>query len=155
MDLEPEDLDFSAVVRGVIKRFGQQVPVDQIRLDLAPITGRSDRLRFEQVVANLVSNAVKYGNSNPIDIVLRAEGDLVRLAVKDRGIGIAPDDQRRLFERFARAVPRRQYGGFGLGLWIARETVRVMGGQIALESQPGQGSTFTVSFPRMLAVKGR
>jgi hypothetical protein len=72
---------------------------------------------------------------------------LARLRVRDRGLGIPPEDQVRIFERFERAVPTRHYGGFGLGLWISRQLVEAMGGNIQVDSTPGQGSTFTVELP--------
>ncbi len=149
LDLEPEDVRFDAVVQTVLRRFGTQVTDRQVLLDLEPIAGRCDRLRFEQVVTNLISNAVKYGEEQPIAISLRADDEIVHFSVTDHGIGIDPDRQKQLFKRFVRAVPRRQYGGFGLGLWIARETVTAMGGQISLVSEPGAGSTFSVSLPRI------
>jgi PAS domain S-box-containing protein len=149
LDLEPEAIDFDAVVRTVLRKFGQHVSSGQVALDMEPVTGRCDRLRFEQVVTNLISNAVKYGEGKRIDISLRADAHTVYFAVADQGIGIDPDRQQHLFQRFVRAVPRRQYGGFGLGLWIARETLTAMGGQISLVSEPGVGSTFSVSLPRI------
>jgi signal transduction histidine kinase len=76
----------------------------------------------------------------------RTEGG-VRLAVSDRGIGIAPEHQRRIFEHFERATSARHYGGFGLGLWIARQIVESSGGTIAVDSAPGRGSTFVVELP--------
>ncbi len=151
MDVEPEDLDFGEVVRGTLRQFGQQLTDLDVTLDLPAILGRCDRLRLEQVVTNLVSNAIKYGEGKPVEIALTCDGDTVRLSVTDHGIGIAPEDQRRLFERFSRAVPRRQYGGFGLGLWIARETARALGGELSLASTPDVGSTFIVSMPRMVS----
>jgi PAS domain S-box-containing protein len=148
LELEPEELRFDAVVQNVLRRFAHQVSDGQVLLSLEPIAGRCDRLRFEQIVTNLISNAVKYGQEQPIEISLRADDDTVYFSVSDHGIGIDPDRQKELFKRFVRAVPRRQYGGFGLGLWIARETVTAMGGQISLMSEPGVGSTFSVSLPR-------
>jgi len=68
--------------------------------------------------------------------------------VRDEGIGIAPEDQGRLFERFGRVVSERHYGGFGLGLWIVRRICEALGGGVAVQSTPGQGSTFTVQLPR-------
>jgi signal transduction histidine kinase len=100
------------------------------------------------VVTNLLSNAVKYGRGNPIQLLTETVEDRVRLSVKDGGIGIAAEDLTRLFNRFERAVSERNYGGFGLGLWISRQIVEAMGGRIHVTSQPGVGSTFTVELPR-------
>jgi signal transduction histidine kinase len=110
-----------------------------------------DRLRLEQVLTNLVSNAVKYGRGAPVDIAISTSAAEVELSVRDRGIGISEEDQRRLFHRFERAVPTRSYAGFGLGLWICRELVRAHGGDIRLESTVGEGATFTVRLPRRAA----
>jgi signal transduction histidine kinase len=79
---------------------------------------------------------------------LRDLGERVVLEVADQGIGIARADQARVFERFERAVSRRRFGGFGLGLWIARRVVEAHGGTLTLESELGHGSTFTVNLPR-------
>lgn len=107
-----------------------------------------DRLRVEQIVTNLLSNAIKYGEGLPIEIVLDSDDATVTVSVTDHGIGIDPADQQRLFERFERAVTRRQYGGFGLGLWITQQIVTVIGGHIVVESRLGEGSTFRVTLPR-------
>jgi signal transduction histidine kinase len=75
------------------------------------------------------------------------EGSSARLTVRDHGIGIAPESQARIFQRFERAVSERHYGGFGLGLWICKQIVDSLGGDIRVESQPDQGATFTVTLP--------
>jgi signal transduction histidine kinase len=116
-----------------------------------PVLGLWDPTAFEQVVENLLSNAVRYGGGRPIEVVLEAEPCEVRLIVKDEGDGIRPEDQARIFEPFEQAMARRETGGFGIGLWVVRQLVSSMGGEIALDSAPGQGSTFTVTLPRMQA----
>jgi signal transduction histidine kinase len=151
LDVEPEDIDFADVIRAVVRRFGQQLVGERVMIEAPAVRGRSDRLRFEQIVTNLVSNAIKFGGGKPIEITLRADDERAYLAVSDHGIGIDPERQSQLFERFSRAVQRREYGGFGLGLWIARETVSAMGGEIWFSSSPGEGTTFSVSLPRVLA----
>jgi signal transduction histidine kinase len=104
-------------------------------------------MRIEQVVANLVGNAVKYGQGKPIEVDLHREDGEAVLRIADQGIGIAEDHQKKIFQRFERAVAARDFGGFGLGLWITREIVDACGGRIAVESAPGHGSTFTVWLP--------
>jgi len=151
VDLEAEDLDYASVMRTVVKRFAQQLEGAELSIDAPEVHGRSDRLRLEQVVSNLISNAIKYGQGKPIEIAVQGERERVRFSVRDHGIGIDPSKQEMIFERFGRAVPRRQHGGFGLGLWIARETVHAMGGEISVTSAPGRGSTFVVTLPRVLA----
>jgi signal transduction histidine kinase len=110
----------------------------------SPVVGRWDRLRLEQVVTNLLSNAMKYGAGKPIEVVVEGNGERARLAVRDHGLGISETAQRRIFGAFERAVSERHYGGLGLGLYIARQLVVAHGGSIRVESKPGLGATFTV-----------
>lgn len=110
-------------------------------------TGMWDRQRLDEVVTNLVGNAVKYGPGKPIDVTVVADFDWVSLSVKDHGIGISPEAQARIFGRFERAAST-DYGGMGLGLFIAGQFVEAHGGSIAVQSAPGEGSTFTVRLPR-------
>ena len=146
--LEPEEFDLAEVVRSVIDQVRGESSDGQIQFgDGQPVVGRWDRFRVEQVVSNLLSNAIKYGDGQPIVIALDHDGRFARLFVKDHGIGIAPEHHERLFARFERGVSRRQYGGFGLGLWIARQLVDAMGGRISVESRPGQGATFSIVLP--------
>jgi signal transduction histidine kinase len=109
--------------------------------------GQWDRLRLEQVVTNLLTNALKYGAGRPVRLALEAEGGSARLCVQDEGIGIAPEAQGRIFEKFERAVSDRHYGGLGLGLYITREIVHALGGSVSVESAPGQGARFRVTLP--------
>jgi signal transduction histidine kinase len=148
--LRPEPVDLAILVREVAERFEQELARTGSRLTVeapAPVPGRWDRLRLEQVVTNLVSNAVKYGQGKPIGLTVEAADGRARLAVRDAGLGIAPEHLERVFGRFERAVSERHYGGFGLGLWIAREIIESMGGHISVSSQLGVGSTFRVELP--------
>jgi signal transduction histidine kinase len=114
----------------------------------APTRGAWDRSWLVRIVTNLLSNAVKYGRGGPIDIDLEGGDEVARLIVRDHGIGIAPEQQARIFERFEKAVSIRHYGGFGLGLWSARRMVEGLGGVIRVESCVGEGAAFTVELPR-------
>jgi len=150
LQLEHEQFDLDALIREVSDRFSEEAARagSSIALDLqARVHGTWDRLRLEQVVTNLIGNAVKYGKGNPIDVVLTVDGAGAVIRVKDRGIGILPGQQEKIFERFERAVGPREFGGFGLGLWITRQIVEASGGAIAVESEPGVGSVFTVRLP--------
>jgi signal transduction histidine kinase len=152
LHIKLEDVDLVALVRGQLERSREaltraECPA-QLHATAPAMVGRWDAMRLEQVVGNLLANAMKYGAGKPIDLSLEDRDGLVRLKVRDCGIGIAEEDRERIFERFERAVSVRHYGGFGLGLWIVREIVQALGGTIAVESTPGQGSTFTVSLPR-------
>ncbi len=143
-----EDVELGAVVREVAQRKRDAGLSDAITVVAPePVVGRWDRLRLDQVATNLLSNAVKYGQGEPITVEVVREGEVARLTVRDRGLGIAPAEQARIFERFERAVSSRHYGGFGLGLWITRQVVEALGGSIEVDSRPGEGATFTVRLP--------
>jgi PAS domain S-box-containing protein len=147
---EYERVDFAALLTEVVARSEADAASAGCTLHLQaehPVIGRWDRLWLEQVVTNLLANALKYGAQQPVHLSVVQEGSHARLTVKDNGIGIAPEHQARIFQRFERAVSQRHYGGFGLGLWIAREIIESFGGDIRVESQPGQGATFTVTLP--------
>jgi signal transduction histidine kinase len=119
----------------------------EIQLILSPVAGEWDRERIGQVITNLLVNATKFGAGRPVEIGVGPENRNARLWVRDHGIGVAPGDQVRIFERFERSDSTRQYSGLGLGLWICREIVRRHGGDIAVQSEPGRGATFTVTLP--------
>jgi PAS domain S-box-containing protein len=111
------------------------------------VVGVWDPVRLEQIVNNLVSNAVKYGAGKPVEVHVERTPSTARIVVIDHGIGIASDDQARIFERFERLVSERSVSGFGLGLWIVRQIVDAMQGRIDVESTLGKGSRFTVEIP--------
>ena len=114
------------------------------------VIGFWDRLRLEQVLSNLLTNAMKYGADAPIEVEISARGDAARMTVRDHGIGIHDEDQKRIFERFERAVSGESFPGMGLGLFITREIVEAHGGKIAVASRPGDGARFEVTLPRRL-----
>jgi hypothetical protein len=95
-----------------------------------------------------IRNAAKYGQGKPIDVSIEGNEGEYLIRVRDRGIGIAPEDQERIFERFERAVSERHYGGLGLGLWISRRIASRLGGTLTVWSRPGEGSTFELRLPR-------
>ncbi|RKH70510.1 GAF domain-containing protein [Corallococcus aberystwythensis] len=151
LELVLQSVELGSLVREVAERFEPEYARSgtPLELSLAPeVRGQWDRLRLDQVFTNLFSNALKYGRGNPVHVSLEMEGDRARLRVRDGGIGIAKEHLPRLFHRFERAVSERNYGGFGLGLWIARQIVEAMGGHIEVESVLGEGSTFIVELPR-------
>ncbi|WNG53698.1 PAS domain-containing protein [Archangium gephyra] len=148
LDLEPVDL--SALVQDVAAHF--ELPATHahspIHLELSgPAVGAWDRIRLEQVVTNLLSNALKYGAGKPVRLKVSSDGTGARLEVRDEGIGIAPESLPRLFGRFERAVSDRHYGGLGLGLYITRQIVEALGGTVSVTSTLGAGATFTVQLP--------
>ncbi|WP_438004033.1 AAA family ATPase [Sorangium sp. So ce321] len=143
-------VDLAALAREVVERMSQQLADARcsVQLDLdGPVVGHWDSSRLEQVLMNLLSNAMKYGAGGPIHVVARGQPDRALLVVRDHGIGIAASDQARIFERFERAVSVRNFGGLGLGLYIVRWIVASHGGAIRVESEPGAGATFIVELP--------
>jgi PAS domain S-box-containing protein len=154
LHLQLETFDFAEMVGAVVERFQPQARRAGSELTVRPgpalpaLIGRWDRLRTEQLVSSLLANAIKYGSGKPVDVAVQANDGMVRLAVADQGIGIETAALERIFGRFERAVSLRHFGGLGLGLFIARRLAEAHGGSIAVQSQPGAGSTFTVLLPR-------
>jgi len=147
IELDRSAVDLGALAREVGDRLGPSaIPVLQVTAP-APVVGRWDPARLEHVIAHLLLNAFKFGGGKPVHVRVERDGDRALLSVQDEGIGIAREDQERIFRRFERAVGVRQYGGLGLGLWIASEFVQAHGGKIRVESSTGKGSTFTVELP--------
>ncbi len=145
-----EQVDLCAVVREVAERHAQEASDAGCSLEIAadgPVVGAWDQSGLDHIVSNLVSNAIKYGKGKPISVVAGSNGDTARLSVADGGIGIAPDDHERIFQRFERAVTHSGFAGMGLGLWIVREIVTRLGGAIHVESRLGQGACFAVELP--------
>lgn len=148
--LELEEIDLTRLVREVADRFTAQAARAGSALEVIasqPVLVRSDRLRVEQALTNVLDNAIKYGLGRPIYLSCAADENRASISVRDEGIGIDPLDQRRIFDRFERAVSDRSYGGLGLGLFITRTVAAALGGSIRVESEPGRGATFTLALP--------
>ena len=146
LDLELEDMDVSTVARDVADRFRDEAAAagSSVTVVADPMRIRADRFRLDQVITNLLANALKYGEGSPIDISVSRDGRWAVVAVRDRGIGIASDQIERVFDRFERVARSQNYAGLGLGLYIAKQIVEAHGGTISVTSEPGVGSTFTV-----------
>ncbi len=149
--VELAEVDFRGVVADALDRYAPQLARagSTVALESGPgIVGRWDRSRLHQVVANLLQNAIRYGEGKPIEIGLSADERRARLSVKDHGCGMAPEQLERLFEQFARPTTSSSREGLGLGLWIARGIVEAHGGTIWARSVVGEGSEFVVELPR-------
>lgn len=158
LELEEGDVDIALVARGALEAFGGEAADKGVNLTL-DITPRADgnyagdRTRISQILFNLISNAVKFTPSGSVRIVIDRPGAALIIRVTDTGIGITRAQMDLLFEKFVQAdgSMTRRYGGSGLGLTICRELAQRMGGAVEVESEPGRGSTFTVTLP--LAVR--
>jgi len=150
MKLNVEPFELGEAAREIVERLRDSAAGAGCKLALqtsGAIEGRWDRLRVEQVLTNLISNAIKYASGQSIEIsVERRDGDAF-IEVRDHGPGLAEQDLPRIFERFERATSARHYGGLGLGLYVARQIVDAHGGSIAARNPPGGGASFTVRLP--------
>lgn len=152
LDLNKEELDLAEVALSVIESLRPQLEVQEIKLEFknqatSPLI-IGDRFRLEQVMTNLITNAMKYGLNKPIDVRLEERDGAILFKVQDRGMGIPKDQLPKIFNRFERAISSTNISGLGLGLYISREIIKAHGGEIRVESTPHQGSTFTVELPR-------
>jgi signal transduction histidine kinase len=153
LSLEPDEVELAEVVRDAVTALEPRAAAKGITLTCAleaVPTVRADRGRVQQVLDNLVSNALKFTpEGGTVNVSLGLENGRVRLEVADSGIGIGPDDQRRLFQRFFRAesAVNRQLPGTGLGLYISRVIAEAHDGSLSVRSELGQGSTFRLELP--------
>jgi PAS domain S-box-containing protein len=113
----------------------------------SPSFGLWDRVRLEQALGNVLGNAFKFGAGHPVEVTFERQGSSVVVRVRDHGVGLPADEQEVIFQRLGRAKHTRGYGGLGLGLWIARQSVEAMGGTIRVRSAPGEGATFDIVLP--------
>jgi len=152
ISVKPEgNVDLFNLVRDVVERHRlqwemAQSPVNITHWGTSP-KGSWDKLRIEQVISNLLTNAIKYGRGKPIDVTISTCAAGARVCVRDYGPGISKADQSRIFNRFERAGSIHSFGGLGLGLYISRQILCAHGGTIAIESEPGRGATFIVELP--------
>jgi PAS domain S-box-containing protein len=149
--IDHEPVDVGALARASVEALRSQLPEEvSVEVAVAPDVGSAsgDADRIQQVLVNLLDNAAKYGDS-PVTVHVEQTNGVIQIRVADRGPGIAPSDQDRIFEKFYRADPHltRAPSGTGLGLYISRELIRRMGGRIEVRSRPGAGSTFVVELP--------
>jgi two-component system OmpR family sensor kinase len=149
--LEPVACDLAALLREVVDEFTEAAQHAGVTIQLtAPesLGGIWDRLAVEQIVDNLVSNAIKYGGRTPVEVSLFTVDRNVQIHVRDHGKGVPPQDRERVFERFERAVGQNEYrSGFGVGLWVVGQLVEAMNGTISIDQAAGGGALFMVTLP--------
>ncbi|RZJ32013.1 MAG: response regulator [Flavobacterium sp.] len=155
MDLEYLDVpitDIADTMKGLFSEVARQKKIDfSITTENAPVVIKTDRMRIEQILKNLISNAIKFTSQGSVTVAVERNQDsrYVSFKVTDTGIGIAKEQQPMIFEAFQQAdgSTKRKYGGTGLGLSISRELAKLLKGEITLESDLGKGSTFTLTVP--------
>jgi signal transduction histidine kinase len=151
LPLQRSRLDLGELVRRVAEGLVSASPLHTLELDAPPVVGEFDELRLEQVMHNLVSNALKYSpTGGPIQVWTRVLPDgEAEVVVADRGIGLRVEDEEQLFERFERGDRRELAGisGIGVGLYVSREIIRRHGGHISLRPREGGGAVATVRLP--------
>ncbi|HEX4353271.1 MAG TPA: ATP-binding protein [Polyangiales bacterium] len=150
LTLQRELVDLVELARQVVERFSEAAANAGVVIELresGSVRGMWDRLRIEQIVQNLLGNALRYAPDAPVEISLDARDDVAVLAMRDHGPGISMTDRERIFGPYERAVSARNYGGLGLGLYIARQNVVAHGGNLRVASEVGNGATFIVELP--------
>lgn len=151
LSIQPAPFDLSALSRRVVESLAQQSEAAGSPITLVaplPVEGVWDEFRIEQVLTNLLTNAMRYGGGKPIVVEVSSSDGQATITVRDEGMGIAPADQERVFEQFERTDDsRKKAPGLGLGLYITRQIVRSHGGEVQVESTPGEGAVFCVSLP--------
>jgi signal transduction histidine kinase/DNA-binding response OmpR family regulator/CHASE3 domain sensor protein len=156
IDIVAETVDLSRLLDWAKSMFDPLAQEKRVELEArlaegAPATVATDPQRLRQILKNLLANAFKFTETGRVTLsIAAADNGAVRFEVRDTGIGIAPSQHEAIFEAFRQAdgTTHRRYGGTGLGLSISRELARLLGGDIAVESAVGAGSTFTVTLPR-------
>jgi PAS domain S-box-containing protein len=147
-ELQLERVNFGEIVQSIIKRVSMTSESVLIRFKgETELWGTWDHSRLEQVVANILSNAIKYGRGNPITVILEKIGTNAILRVRDHGIGIDLGDQKKIFGRFERVASLKAFSGLGLGLYISSQIIKDHGGTIEVKSKLNEGSTFTICIP--------
>jgi len=156
--LEPSPFDLSELVREIVETFAAAAhhAGTPIQIDApASLSGTWDQLAMEQIIDNLVSNAIKYGARQPVEVCAEDRGDTVCIRVRDHGPGISMEERSRIFGRFERAVGSdERRSGFGVGLWVVGQLVDAMGGTIRVDDAQEGGSVFNVTLPRHVDVVG-
>ena len=151
MNLTLENIDLVEITNQVKSSFSEVLKKQKYKIKVSsksPVIGKWDKVRIEQIITNLFSNAIKYGEGKPIDIQIIKSENKAKFIIKDRGIGISSGEQKIIFDLFKRANGNGEYKkGLGVGLFITSQIVKIHGGKIKVSSKPNKGSIFTVELP--------
>jgi signal transduction histidine kinase len=153
--LQRRRVDLVEVAHGIVDELCEQLTASGSPLEFhtnGPVIGNWDPVRISQVLVNLLDNALKFGRGKPITMTIRADGTHAIITVADHGVGIDPEVQARIFERFSRSNSTRNFPGLGLGLYIVRGIVEAHGGSVHVDAHPGEGARFTVELPGVESV---
>lgn len=150
LSIRPAKVELMALLERVVNDLSLQAAAAGANVVLAPhrsVEGYWDEFRIEQVVVNLLTNALRYGGGGTIEVGVVQEGCTARIDVRDHGKGIAPDYIDRIFEPYERGNKAGEPKGLGLGLYISRQLAVSHGGQLTVQSTPGEGATFSLTLP--------
>ncbi|OGE44808.1 hypothetical protein A3B39_00120 [Candidatus Daviesbacteria bacterium RIFCSPLOWO2_01_FULL_37_10] len=151
MDLQLTDTDLVKITKQVSMSFSEVLKKEKYKVKItakSPVSGKWDKVRIEQVITNLFSNAIKYGGGKPIDIQILKSWGSAKFIIKDRGMGIAASDQKVVFDLFRRSSGNSEHkNGLGVGLFISSQIVKMHGGNIKVTSTPVRGTNFTIELP--------
>lgn len=150
LSIRPARFDLVQLVHNLLQNFAPQVEAAESSVSLIadqPVMGDWDEFRIEQVISNLLTNALRYGAKSAIDVRVYNHHGQARVEVQDRGIGIGVENQQRIFQQFERVSTRAVVAGLGLGLFISQQIVAAHGGSITVESRIGEGALFRVCLP--------
>lgn len=150
LSIRPTRFDLSERVRSLLQNFAQQIEAAESSVTLdaeQPVIGSWDEFRIEQVISNLLTNALRYGAKSPITVKVYSEDGQARVDVRDFGIGISEENQQRIFQQFERVSAKHAVAGLGLGLFISEQIVTAHGGTITVDSRIGEGALFRVCLP--------
>ncbi len=151
LSIRPSPFDLCELVTQLLENFSAQIAAANSSVTLVaeePVIGVWDEFRIEQIIANLLTNALRYGARKPIEVRVYSEAGQASVEVRDQGIGITPENQKRIFQQFERVSANHAVAGLGLGLFISEQIVMAHGGRIEVESEEGKGSVFRVCLPQ-------
>ncbi|TWR95323.1 hybrid sensor histidine kinase/response regulator [Pseudomonas saxonica] len=150
LSIRPSTFDLSQTVANLLESFAAQISAAQSRVDFTvrqSVIGQWDEFRIEQVVSNLLTNALRYGARKPVQVSVYVEGASAIIDVRDQGIGISEENQKRIFHQFERVAGSDVVSGLGLGLFISEQIIAAHNGSISVHSTLGEGALFRVSLP--------